>query len=285
MKTTKLFFFTLLSIVFIFAACSDGSNGGASALSIKMTDAPFPHDKVSAATVTITKIDARLKSGENTAQGDAQFITLSEAETTLNLLDLSNGITHTLANTEVPEGSYDLVRLFVSEASIVLTDGTTYNVQVPSGAQTGIKVFVKPSVIVAGGLTTDLLLDFDVSSSFILKGNMNMPGGITGFLFKPVIKASNLSTSGTLTGMVTTSSTDVNPLTALEGVEVSVYAADTLNTKTFTDVEGKYTVLGLSAGSYKVEAELEGYASKEEQDVNIVAGNKTTVNFELLPSN
>ncbi|MDT8414044.1 MAG: DUF4382 domain-containing protein [Flavobacteriaceae bacterium] len=283
MKSLKLFLFSMSVVLLSLVSCSDGSNGsGAGTLSIKMTDAPFPHDMVKAANVTIFKIDARKKSDDGEAETSAEFVTLSETETTLNLLELTNGITATLANAEVPEGSYDLVRLFVSEASIELSDGTMHTVKVPSGSQTGIKVFVKPSILVAGGLTADLLLDFDVSSSFVLNGNLNMPSGITGFIFKPTIKASNISTSGTLSGTVSELSSD--PITFLEEVEISVYASDTLNTTTFTDLNGAYTVLGLSAGSYKVEAELEGFVSKEVENVTIVAGNKSTVNFELEPN-
>jgi hypothetical protein len=50
--------------------------------------------------------------------------------------------------------------------------------------------------------------------------------GITGFNFKPVIKASNMSTAGTLYGEVT--SLEEEMTLALEGVQVSVFAADTL---------------------------------------------------------
>ncbi len=312
MKTAKLFFLSLMIVSFAFTACSDsdeGGNNGPGTLSIKMTDAPFPHDMVSEANVTITRIDVRHKGDGDSEEvdslegdsleleDDTRFITVSESEVTLNLLDLTNGITETLANTEVPEGSYDLVRLFVSEASIVLTDGTTFNVEVPSGSQTGIKVFIKPSIVVTGGSTTDLLLDFDVSRSFVLQGNVNTPAGIRGFIFKPVIKATNISSnsvaSGTLTGLVTTvvndttavDTTAVNTV-ALEGVQISVIAADTLNnTSTFTDAEGKYTVLGLAPGSYLVRAEMAGFIAKEEENVSIVGGSETTVNFELLPDN
>jgi hypothetical protein len=283
MKSLKLFLVSMSVALLSFWSCSDGSSGsGAGTLSIKMTDAPFPHNMVSAANVTIFKIDARKKSDDAESETSAEFITLSETETTLNLLELSNGITATLANTEVPQGSYDLIRLFVSEASIELSDGTMHTVKVPSGSQTGIKVFVKPSILIASGLSADLLLDFDVSSSFVLNGNLSMPSGVTGFIFKPTIKASNISTSGTLSGTVSELASD--PVTFLEGVEISVYASDTLNTTTFTDLNGAYTVLGLYVGSYKVEAQLEGFISKEVEDVTIVAGNKSTVNFELEPN-
>ena len=112
----------------------------------------------------------------------------------------------------------------------------------PSGSQSGIKIFIKPELSVSGGLTSDLLLDFDVSSSFVQKSD--------GFNFKPVIKASNLSIAGTLLGTITTIEQDT--IVGVDGAQVAVFIADTLNTTTFSDVDGGYTLMGLEAGSYTV---------------------------------
>ncbi|MCK5441481.1 MAG: carboxypeptidase regulatory-like domain-containing protein, partial [Maribacter sp.] len=160
------------------------------------------------------------------------------------------------------------------------TDGTTFDLTVPSGEQTGIKVFIKPGLVVEGGLTADLLLDFDVSKSFVPKGNINDFAGITGFNFKPVIKASNKSTAGTLSGVVTTIQEEA--AIGLEGAQIAVFAADTLNTTTFTDETGAYMVLGLDAGSYDVEVELEGYEMQTGEGIEIIAANKTIQDFELV---
>jgi len=275
MKIQKAIFFTLLVTSLVFQSCTDENNLSTGTLTVKLTDAPFPHQMVVEANVIISKIEVRKT---NEMEGESPFMILSEIETSVNLLDLTNGITETLVNIEVPVGSYDLIRLYIKEASIVLTDGRTFDLKVPSGSQTGIKVFVKPEITVVGGLSEDLLLDFDVSKSFVPQGNMNAVSGITGFHFKPVIKAVNLSTTGTLLGKV--SDTISNPL---DGVQISVYAADTLNTTTFTDSLGNYTVLGLLSGSYEIEAETEGFISQEEF-IEIVKGNNTVLNFELIPN-
>lgn len=149
---------------------------------------------------------------------------------------------------------------------------------VPSGAQSGLKIFINPSIEVVGGLTAELLLDFDVSRSFVPQGNMDTPAGIKGFNFTPVIKAANLSTAGRLVGNVT--DTLVN---ALEGVTLSVFAADTLNTSTFTDMDGDYAILGLTAGTYNLVAEMEGFTAQTIEDIEIVAANATTQNLEMVP--
>lgn len=99
--------------------------------------------------MTIFKMDARNKDsqtdvameGEMTDGTHSSFVVLMEQEIQVNLLDLTNGITETLVNTDVPVGTYDLVRVYLRGINVVFTDGTTYDLDVPSGEQTGIKVF------------------------------------------------------------------------------------------------------------------------------------------------
>lgn len=274
MARQKVFLLASLSILMLFYSCAE-DNPTTGNLKIQITDAPFPHDMVDEANITISKVEIRKSDGK---EGESPFMVLSDEERTINLLDLTNGLTETLVDIEVPVGSYNLVRLYIKEASVLLTDGRTFNLKVPSGSQTGIKVFVKPEIRVIGGLSEDLLLDVDVSKSFVPRGNLNSVSGINGFHFKPVIKAANLSTSGSLIGVVTDTISN-----ALEGVQISVYAADTLNTTTFTDSLGNYMVLGLLAGNYEIEAELEDFISQEIESLEIIAGNNTTQNFALVP--
>lgn len=284
----KNFAITLCATLVVFISCTDGDDSlsDMGRLIVQITDAPFPHDLVAEANVTIFKIDARQKEhememdSEMDGEENSPFIILMEEEVQINLLELTNGLTERLVNTDVPVGTYDLIRIYVKGVNIILTDGTTFDLTVPSGEQTGIKVFIKPGLVVEGGLTADLLLDFDVSKSFVPKGGGSDFTGITGFNFKPVIKASNNSTAGTLSGLVTTIQEEV--AVGLEGAQVAVFAADTLNTTTFTDETGAYMVLGLDAGSYDVEVELEGYEMQTAEGIEITAANKTIQDFELV---
>ncbi|SDE84515.1 DUF4382 domain-containing protein [Cellulophaga baltica] len=278
----KLVFTSILSMVFLLFGCSDNNdtaNGGTGTLSIQLTDAPFLYDMVAEANVTIFKIDARYKGAVETdsvsADGNS-FITLSEEEVPINLLELTNGITENLVNLEVPAGTYDLVRVYVKGVNAILNDGTVYDLNVPSGEQTGIKVFIQPGLVVQGGLSSDLLLDFDVSKSFVAKGGRN---NLSGFNFKPVIKASNLATAGTLKGLVTT--TEDNISVGLEGAQVSVIVADTINTTTFSDIDGRFVIMGLQEGSYDLLVALEGYTSERKEGIAIVASNNTTQDVVL----
>jgi hypothetical protein len=277
MKARNFFYqiYTLLILMSFTIACDNDNENNASTgrLSLQLTDAPFPTDLIAEANVTINKIEIR-KSDDSEGY---PFIVLTEEEMSFNLLDLTNEVTASLVDTEVPVGSYDLIRMYVSDASVVLSDESVYDIKVPSGAQTGIKIFLDPEIEVAGGLSAELLLDIDVSQSFILKGNYKSPAGIKGFNFKPVIKASNMSTSGRLIGTVTD-----NLEAVVDGAMVSVYAADTLNTSTLTDANGGYGVLGMEPGTYSVTYEYSDYQPVTIEGIEIVTANVTVQDVQLL---
>ncbi|WP_456458887.1 DUF4382 domain-containing protein [Reichenbachiella sp.] len=243
-----------------------------STLRVKMTDAPFPFEFVVEANVTIDKIELK------PANEEEEFIILSEEEMAFNLLDLTNGITTTLVDMEIPTGSYNQIRMRVIESSVLLTDDRIFDLKIPSGEQSGIKVKFPSTLDIAEGEDSELLLDFDVSRSFKAQGNAKNISSIKGFIFTPVIKATQPKETGELTGHVT----DISSSLAIEGVQLSVFAADTLNTSTFTDSDGNYTVMGLLPGSYSITAEQNDYLTETVENVDIQIGEKTKVDIELI---
>lgn len=267
---------SVLSLI-LFTGCqdiTDDRHDQIGNLVIKLTDAPFPIDMIDEATVNIVKVEIRKKS-EGEEEG-YPYITLSEESREFNLLDLRNGVTADLVEIEIKPGNYDLIRLYVDEASLVVKEGETYGLKVPSGAQTGIKIFIEPELHVAGGLTTEVLLDFNIEKSFILKGNASTPAGIKGFNFKPVIRAVNNTTAGTVEGVVDYADTLQH--------DVSVWIAqETVITSAFTDTSGYYAMPGIPAGFYTLSAAKEGFDTITFEGVEIVAGNLTRQNFTLTP--
>jgi hypothetical protein len=272
----KKIIFTILSVAlisFITGCNKSPEESGAGQLAIKITDAPFPIDMVESATVTITKVEIR-KAGDGISDGNP-FIVLLEDTITFNLIELRNGVFDELLKMEIPEGKYNLLRLYVEEATLKIKDGDTYKVKVPSGQQTGIKIFVRPDFSVTGGLTTELLLDFDLSRSFQMIGSFNNPRGINGFHFKPVIRAVNNSTAGRIIGTVADTS-----LVKLANAQVWV-VQDTVITETYTDSLGHYGIIGLPAGEYSLFATKENYDTVNYTGVKVVAGNMTLKDFML----
>lgn len=268
----------LLALTFAFMGCGPGSDTGT--LHIVATDAPFPFDSVSSATVTLSKIEVRNK--DHSEHGDA-WVTLSEETKTIDLVQLRNGVTADLLTLEIAPGIYDEIRLVVSAGTVTLKDGTVFNLNVPSGSSSGLKIKVKSPIEVVTGLSSDLLLDFDLSKSFVPQSSGSH---ISGFHFSPVVRAVNMTVAGTISGTVTgdqgtpaVASDD----TVLEGVLVTISQDGQEIATAVTDANGKFTVIGLTAGTYTLKAELSGGSSVELGDLVVVAGNITTANV-LLPT-
>ncbi len=279
MKNVKLLLGIIAALTLLIATgCQDMDNENSKdqngILIIRLTDAPFPIDMIDSAMVTITKVEIRKKSeGE---EDGYPYKTVMEDPVEFNLLDLRNGVTADLAEMEIEPGNYDLIRLYVDEASLAVKEGETYDLKVPSGSQTGIKIFMEPDLHVSGGLTADVLLDFNLEKSFILKGNTKTPAGIKGFNFKPVIRAVNNTIAGTIEGLV------LNSDTALQAASVWI-EQDTVITSAFTDTAGYYAMPGIPAGFYTVSAAKEGFDTLSLEGVEIVEGNLTVQDFILTP--
>lgn len=245
-------------------------------LTIFLSDAPFPADSVESATVSIDSIDIRT-AGES---GNTSFMTIfrdTDNTSQYNLLDLRNGVTATLAEQDIPTGEYDLVRVFISDASISLKNGTQYDLKVPSGMHTGLKIFIRPSLMVRAGMTTQLLIDVDVSKSFVARGSMHRPGDFNGFIFKPVLRAANLTAAGKINGTVSDSLGQPFP-----DVSVWVEQADTVVTSTLSSNTGGYALIGLAEGDYVLRAVATGFdTTTVDSDVTVTTGEATTVDFQI----
>jgi hypothetical protein len=278
----KKLLFTAFAALMLLSGCnkneSASTTGGPGRLSVKITDDPFNINIVESATVTITKIEIR-KAGVN--DGDP-FIVLSGNPVTVDLFQLRNGITEELVNMEVPLGDYDLVRLYVEEAGLKLKENDNiFNLKIPSGKQTGIKVFINPEIHVEGGLTSELILDFDLSKSFVMRGNMQHGAGVSGFIFKPCVKATNKSTSGRIEGFVKDSS-----LVKVVNAEVWIQN-DTVQRSTYTDTLGHYAFIGVPAGTYEMFATQENFDTASAEGIVVFPANKVTEDFiitSFLPS-
>jgi hypothetical protein len=301
MKTRSTYLAALAMMFFfsIFIGCSGGggtqadSTGTAStaALRIVATDAPFSFNSVKSATVEIQRIELH----EAT---DDVFLTVAEFPDgkELDLVRLRNGVTETLFEGNPPPGTYDAVRIIVHPREILIDDNGTertfIDFKVPSGPQTGIKIFIEPAINVTTTLTTDLVLDFDLSRSFVVQGNPATPAGIKGFLFKPVIRAVNSTVAGTLTFLVrsdngtTEEAEDDFPLngaafTLTDQFGVVFASGSSGINPVDATIEGYVFHPAIPAGDYKLTLEAAGY-DPFEAPVTIQKGNLTDLGVILM---
>jgi hypothetical protein len=200
MQPMRLLAFALLVIG---AACgkdstSPGSNG---TMQVRLTDAPFPTGEVRSVDVFVVRVEGRLTAATETeANSDlesgssAGWRTLATPNAVYNLLSLQNGAAVTLGEASIAAGSYNGFRLIIDptkssvtlNSGVVLTSSSSPNVTFPSASKSGIKINVSNPVQVVAGATTTLLVDFDVSNSFVMRGNTVSQNGL---LFTPVVHA------------------------------------------------------------------------------------------------
>jgi len=255
---------------------------GKGRINILLTDSPFPVEMVNSAVIYIDKVEIRHKL-DGQMEGDTDsFIVVAENQMEINLLDLTNGITEQIATADLEAGTYDMIRLHVTDAAIILNDGTQHDLKIPSGSSSGLKIKIDPAIYLEEGQTSDVLLDFDVSRSFVLKGNMN---NIVGFNFKPVVRCVYMGAAGRVEGTVT--DTLSNPLEnamvkiLLPMNEKSLPDEDSVLTSSFTDADGNYKLIGIPGGIYSVICEMDGFESDTVKDVTVTEGNSTNVDFQL----
>ncbi len=317
-----------LSLAVCIVTGCDSRSGATGAVNLRITDAPFPVDLISQATVTITKIDLRQadatdqnleqpessesepaedtsskdtaddgstagatltaaskyteksqgkpqkETGEQADNADTQdgvWVTVFDGSATFNLLDLRNGRTDVLADATVPAGTYTQMRLYVTEGSVTLKDGRTFNLKVPSGAQSGIKLHF--TFTVNAGEQQPLLLDVDLSRAFkpIPGSGVKRPEDIKQFKFQPslAMRLINVVQAGSISGTVS------NADGPLSGVTVTALRDSQQVTSTSTEADGTYTLSGLPTGTYNVAFSAEGYVAQAIADVAVQAGSAT----------
>ena len=275
----------LASILILATSCTqinDSENGGKGKVVLSLTDAPFPVSLVDKALVSIDKIEIRstatVSSTTETTETSALFTVLYEGEPKeYDLLDLQNGITTELLSMDIEAGSYDLIRMHITEASVLLKDGADFDFKVPSGSASGLKIRITPNLVIESGVESEVILDFDVSKSFIAQGNLKAKNGVKGFIFKPVLRAVCQKYSGIVAGKVLKTATT----TPIVEAHVQIIAADTVLSSALTDAAGNYSMIGLPSGTYKVVCEKEGYTAVAIDPVVVKAREKTTLDIQM----
>lgn len=196
--------FAVLPVPFIVVACGGGDGSSSDnaptngTLHVAMTDAPscgFDH-----VYVTVNKV--RVNSSSNAGDNDSGWTDITlPAPQKVDLLSLTNGVLFDIGRAPLPAGQYQQVRLVLnanqgnSLANSLVVSGTTNEVPLatPSATQSGYKI-IQPFTVPANTLV-DLILDFNACKSIVQQGNGS-------YSLKPVVTATPLTVSGTISGFV-----------------------------------------------------------------------------------
>jgi len=287
MKTRLFALITILSAGLL-AGCIDITDdpdmdqekekgNGTGTVVVRITDAPFPADMVAEANVTIDWIKLLKNEGNGNDSLSSVLIQL-ENIMTVNLLALSNGVTEILSETDVPAGTYDEIRLHITDAGIMLKDSTVFDLKVPSGDASGLKIKINPALEIIEDMTSEVLLDFDVSRSFVLRGNMKHGyDKVVGFIFKPVVRAVASAVTAEIYGTVTDTTDAI-----IESALLTLLSGTDTVTTALTDSTGLYRIIGILPGEYALTCEKDSFITQTVEDMEVLSGAGIEQNFELV---
>jgi len=260
-RTLRLFALIALGTLGIAACNSDSTGAGNGLLTVRMTDAPFPFSDVARVDVFVVRVDARSSEPTDAEATDETntngWTTVATPNASINLLDLGDGKTTNLGATTLATGTYNGFRLIIDpgKSSLTLKDGTQPAIKFPSAGHSGIKVNLSaPIQLTENGSV--MTLDFDVGSSFVMRGN----DARNGFIFKPVIRAVAEDITGRVSGSVHANSATG---AAVAGATVEVLTAGSLLAdsdpthvvrSTSTDTNGNFRIAFLLPGTYVLRA-------------------------------
>jgi hypothetical protein len=195
-------------------ACSDGTSPdrqftGGGPTTFRLTDAPFPYDKVARVDIFVVKVQASW-AGDTTASAGDDFVTVADVNRKINLLALSGGLSDELGTANIPKGAIKAIRLIIDtdQSSITMKTGAVLtgssNPGIAWQSSAGIATLnatVEDNIAVPDE-GTDVVLDFDVGRAFIDPAEVSPPCGCAGFIFSPVLRAAQVERTGSLTGVV-----------------------------------------------------------------------------------
>jgi hypothetical protein len=151
MKAPKALFAFLTGICMIAISC-DKENKTVP-VQILLTDNPVDYDSVNIHLETV-----KVKMNND----NAGWTELDAVDTTVNLLDLQNGVTMVLAQGNIPDGLLREVRFILGPGSYVVVNGARHDLETPSAEHSGLKIKIDKELDESLNTFT---LDFDAAQS------------------------------------------------------------------------------------------------------------------------
>ncbi len=271
MKTLKLnvmkfikvlnltFLFTLL-FSFFFISCDDDKTNinDQARVTIKLTDAPGDFDAV-----YIDVQDVLINREDSNNEDDSGWVSVGQVNAGVyNLLELTGGVNVILADTEIPAGRINQIRLVLGDENSIVVNGEEFPLTTPSAQESGLKLNVHQEL--QAGIEYSFVIDFDVDKSIITETSSGK------FILSPVLRISTEATTGIVTGTVLPK--DIQATASITVGEDSITA--------YTNEDGVFMLYGIPEGIYDVvitpDAES-GYTQTTVTNVSVEVGKTTDI--------
>lgn len=263
--STKIYFLAIIATVgWLGTSCNTENTSVTSRLVITLTDSPGDYDEVN---VDVQGVKIHVSS--DAEDDDSGWITLENPNTGIvNLLELTNGESIVIGDSEIPAGKISQIRLLLGPDNTLVMGDDEYDLDVPSGEQSGLKLKVNETF--EAGIAYSLKLDFDAAKSVVKKGNSGKYG------LKPVIRVITEAISGAIKGEV---------LPAEENVAVfAIMGEDTLTSYAIAG-QSAYFIEAVPAGDYKVvfDPGEDSIYDKDSVNIAVAVDAITTIEAITLP--
>ncbi|MBN3521251.1 DUF4382 domain-containing protein [Algoriphagus lutimaris] len=234
----------LLGVMLFAVACSNDDetpNGGNARVNFYLVDAPGDFEEVWIEVLAIRvkaeddSMDDDVQGNDDDDENESDWIEIpyDEASPYVNLMDLTGENSLFIGSEDFPEGEIDQLRLVLGDDNYVIRDGERSDLTTPSAQQSGLKIKVDEDI--EGGMSYNLVIDFDVAKSIVEAGNS---GNI---ILKPVLRAYLEEAASGVMGQVFPAEAQPVAVNALKG-------DDEYNT--FVDDNGNFKILGMDDGVY-----------------------------------
>ena len=172
-----------------------------------LTDDPFPYSRVASVDLHVVSVSASV-SPDTGASGS--FVTLATPDRRINVLALQNGLTEQLGTAELPKGAITAVRLIIDtdRSSItlkngaVLTGSSTPGIHWQSSAGRPVLNALLHENILVPDTGAVVVVDYDVGRAFITPQEIDPTSRDSGFVFSPVLRATDAVRTGSIVGTV-----------------------------------------------------------------------------------
>ncbi len=247
-----------LAVFTLIAGCSDGSTGvgGNGVTRILLTDSPFPFDTVGSVDIHIVSVAVSRTTDTGTSADSQEWITVAEPRQRFDLLQLRDGATAVLGETELSAGEYKALRLVLDadRSRVTWANGDPAPVSWQGSGEMALHALVEGAIGVPEG-GGRIVIDFDVGRSFATRTTL-----ADGFVFLPWVRAVNQDATGTVAGTVYGLQYDFGA--PVGGGSVAVFRGDTTMPPTTWSLaasapvgpDGRYQVHFLAARTYIVQA-------------------------------
>lgn len=250
MKKITHFFLAFTVLGLLFTSCDTDSNQNTSSFSINLVDAPGDYDKVN---VEVTGVEVIIND---------EIVNVDMEAGVYDLLELTGGVSALLAEGEFPSGELSQMRLILGNSNNLVIDGVEHSLQTPSGQETGLKLNIDKKL--EPGIRYEFILDFNVDKSVVVLGNNS------GYVLKPVIRATTVAESGAISGLIEPTTT--------ESLVVATNGTDEISA--YTNENGAFLLYGVPEGTYTITvtpAEGSNLSSTTVENVEVTKGETTTL--------